>query len=143
VSVVSEAAAELELMEALETRVDVLEIAWAAGLFEGEGSISTRRAPSDRVNKTFRTYPELCLDSTDEDVVVRFAAAVGGGRVYGPYRATRPNHKPRWRCVLVGQAARAALELIGPYLCERRTARMHEVLALSDEPIRKQKRRSV
>ena len=48
--------------------------AWAAGLFEGEGSIVPSSAGAIR----------LQLKMTDEDVVRRFGELVGG-RVYGPY----------------------------------------------------------
>lgn len=46
------------------------EIAWAAGLFEGEGSISAER---------------LQLKMITEESVRRFGAALGVGKVYGPY----------------------------------------------------------
>lgn len=109
-----------------------MEIAWAAGLFEGEGSIQLWRE-----GKSDRLYPRLDLASTDEDVVRRFSNAVGTGRVYGPY--SRPNRKTFWRCLLHGQDARHALDLIGPWLGERRAARMQQVLEQSDVPARHRK----
>jgi hypothetical protein len=51
------------------------EFSWAVGLFEGEGTVT-------RCGGRFR----LALKMTDHDVVRRFAAAVGVGRVYGPYQ---------------------------------------------------------
>jgi hypothetical protein len=62
------------------------EIAWAAGLFEGEGCISYIR-PWGR-------EPDIqaALAMTDEDVVRRFDEIVDRGRVYGPYHP--PFHRP-------------------------------------------------
>jgi hypothetical protein len=51
-------------------------LAWAAGLFEGEGSISTRHG-----------RPILQLKMCDREIVERFAEAVGTpNRVLGPYK---------------------------------------------------------
>lgn len=99
-----------------------LEIAWAAGLFEGEGSIYPYRD-----SKSGTHYPRLDLASTDEDVVRRFARIVDGGSVYGPIQ--RPNRKPFWRWQATGTRARLALDLFAPHLGERRSARRTEVLA--------------
>lgn len=100
------------------------EVAWAAGLFEGEGSIELWQASSKA-----RSYPRACLSSTDEDVVRKWNRIVGGGKVLGPYaRPNHPSHKPMWRAVRVGKSAEAVLAAFAPYLGERRTARMNEVL---------------
>ena len=62
-------------------------IAWAAGLFEGEGTIT-------RCDGRLHLRMQL----TDLEVLERFAEIVGTGKIYGPY--TRPfkdgfNRKPR------------------------------------------------
>src|SRR5712691_1669149 len=51
-----------------------VEIAWAAGLFEGEGCFTQNRG-----------RPVARLTTTDVDIVVRFAEAIGWGMIYGPY----------------------------------------------------------
>lgn len=98
-------------------------IAWAAGLFEGEGCSSIYGGWKGR------RYPALCLGSTDEDVLRRFARIVKGGNVTGPYRYGK-NVKPMWSW---RAAARADVQRIGrllrPYLGARRRARLREVLA--------------
>jgi hypothetical protein len=69
-----------------------IELAWAAGLFEGEGSVSLMLKASGRPSI------QLCLTTTDRDVIDRFALIVGAGKIYGPY--IRPgNRKPQysWR----------------------------------------------
>lgn len=97
------------------------QVVWAAGLFEGEGSVfwanSSRRA-------------EMRLASTDEDVVRRFHEVVGVGSVGGPYMAAKST-KPFWNWVCAGyhhvQAVGAAF---WPFLGERRQAKVREVLTL-------------
>lgn len=64
-------------------------IAWAAGLFEGEGCASFRS--SHRTKRSF----DLALASTDEDVVRRFLATVKHGTIYGP-KWGRRSTKPYW-----------------------------------------------
>ena len=59
------------------------EIAWAAGLFEGEGCATVSNG-----------RPRLVLRMTDEESVRRFGDTVGIGRVYGPY--TYPGKSPIW-----------------------------------------------
>jgi len=57
------------------------EIAWAAGLFEGEGCITMTSG-----------HAVLRLSNTDEWVVRRFAEIVGRGVVYGPYENRSNDH---------------------------------------------------
>lgn len=60
-------------------------IAWAAGLFEGEGCSSWN-------NRNKRI--SLQLATTDEDVVLRFKRAIGNiGIVNGPYQPKNPKAK--------------------------------------------------
>ena len=61
------------------------DIAWATGLFEGEGCITASGGTA-----AART-PELHLDMTDEDVVRRLAIVLGGN-VTGPYH--KGSNKP-------------------------------------------------
>lgn len=72
--------------------MESVELAWAAGLFEGEGSCFARKKDSGH------HYIELSLASTDEDVLRRFHDAVGVGTVHGPRKL--PGRKPiwTWRC---------------------------------------------
>lgn len=73
------------------------EIAWAAGLFEGEGSIS----PSNRkrgLGKGIR----LQINMTDLDVLERFRDVVGCGYIYksappDSCKATRGQRKQMWK----------------------------------------------
>lgn len=97
---------------------------WAAGLFEGEGTILIRKRPEDQI--------ALSLTSTDEDVVTEFFRVVNGGRVYGPYQYKSSN-KPFWKWNADGRFARPILKLLLPYLCKRRGQRAEEALRRYDE----------
>lgn len=108
------------------------QIVWAAGLFEGEGSVSFRRLEK----RAHRISCVMQLSSTDEDVVSRFADCVGCGRVTGPYRNRQWWHgekvevgKPywSWKCQACG-AVYALLAKFYPFLGERRQKRAREVM---------------
>lgn len=102
-------------------RVSVQETAWAAGLFEGEGSIYVRRIPP--------AYVQLTIVSTDRDVLARFAEIAGAGLVRLAVPATA-DHKAqyRWHTARRADAARILGEL-RPWFGERRGARADEALA--------------
>jgi hypothetical protein len=107
------------------------EIAWAAGLFEGEGHLSQMR---HRRRKDGATTVSLLagLVSTDQDVVARFHAIVGVGNV-----TIRQPSNPRAKRQWIWQAAavddvRRVVRLFAPWLCTRRAARVAEVLAAYD-----------
>lgn len=91
--------------------------AWMAGLFEGEGSFLADNGGKIRVS----------IAMTDRDVVDRFARLTGAN-LLGPYRyANGGTRKPSYRVVVNGPRAVALIELIWPYLGERRRARAVEL----------------
>lgn len=103
------------------------EIAWAAGLFEGEGSMSVRS--NHGVN--------LYLGMTDEDTVRRFHSVMGAGQVYTKRRA-RAHYKIlyAWHCDRSADVTRI-LNLFFPWFGERRrerAAEMFERLAKNPGP---------
>jgi hypothetical protein len=104
------------------------DIAWAAGLFEGEGFITPMRQRR-RKDGVATVSVLMGLGMTDQDVVARFHAIVGVGNVTIRERPD-PRHKRMW----VWQAAAIAdvqhvVRLLSPWLGERRLARAQEVLA--------------
>jgi hypothetical protein len=66
--------------------MDIRDVAWAAGLFEAEGSIS-HSLPKGR--KTRRPTLDVSQAATDTapTVLVRFREIVEGGSLFGPYRS--------------------------------------------------------
>jgi hypothetical protein len=95
------------------------EIAWVAGLFEGEGSITHVRG---------RT--QLRIQMTDHEVLERFLEIVGAGKIYGPYALQGRDgyrRKPRWIWVCDGLMVRAIFKTLAPWLSTRRRDRARQV----------------
>lgn len=83
------------------------DLAWIAGLYEGEGSIIFTR----------KSGLYLSLGSTDRDVLERLQDCIGAGGIYGPYDA---GHKPVYHYRVPGKVAYATFVAIWPWLCSRR-----------------------
>jgi hypothetical protein len=91
------------------------EIAWAAGLFEGEGCFAWTGTPS------------VILGMTDRDIVERFAAIVGFGLLYEEPRRPPEQTLYRWRANGF-ENVQAVLAMLWQWLGPRRRARAVEVL---------------
>ena len=95
-----------------------LDVAWAAGLFEGEGCIS--------INK--RQQIRLDLAMTDQDVVKRFKAIVCAGAINV---WTKPGFKPLFRWSIAARADVVdVLNLLQPFFGDRRYAKSQEALSI-------------
>lgn len=93
----------------MQTDRSPLDVAWAAGLFEGEGCITPRG----------RTSGELILGTTDLDVVERFREVVGLG---GISTEPRPPYKTLFRWSVTNAAdCTTVLNALLPFFGERRT----------------------
>lgn len=101
------------------------EVAWAAGVIEGEGSIFLRL--SGRGVGSTRNVPSVKVSMTDEDVVRRVAAIAGFGSV-----STTVNKSGslmyQWQCSR-RDVVPPFLILIRPWMGARRTAQIDGVLA--------------
>lgn len=106
-----------------------VDIAWAAGLFEGEGSWSTTHPDKGRGGT--RRYLRVCLQTSDLDVLERFRDTVECGSIYAVRPdSRRPHGRPMYQWTVSGEDTfRSLLELFRPYLGERRIARAEELLA--------------
>ena len=74
------------------------DVAWAAGLFEGEGTINTGKSYYVNGEKRARKTPQITIriGMTDIEPLERFAA-IFGGSVTGPYKDKRKDwYKPYW-----------------------------------------------
>lgn len=97
------------------------ELAWAAGLFEGEGCIKGDRYKGSMV---FRLH----LNSTDRDTVYRFAKIINVGHVrYDEYE--NPKWSPQW-CWYASsfEDVQAIIIMLWPWLGNRRQARALKLL---------------
>lgn len=102
--------------------------AWAAGLFEGEGTFCVgNRKRRTRLGTT--SYPHVALVMADRDIVERFAEIIGIGN-FGPARASQDQEMGRyWRWGGNGfEAFQATAALFWPWLGERRRAKIREVM---------------
>lgn len=99
------------------------EVAWAAGLFEGEGCISKQSGATKRCVR-------LNIDSTDLDVLERLPRIFTVGTITGP--TCIANRKPIWHYNINKQGdILMVMELIGPFLGKRRMARWLELKTLA------------
>jgi hypothetical protein len=94
--------------------MDRAEIAWAAGLFEGEGTFI-------RQTRNGRTRIGFALATTDRDVLERFAAIVGVGAIHPTSRWAEMSTKPiyRWSATANKDVQRLT-NLLMPWLGQRR-----------------------
>lgn len=114
-----------------------IEIAWAAGLFEGEGSILYGKYtyPSGRDY----TRRRLSMQMSDEDVLRRFVAIVDAGKVIEvtrQHRVNRENHTVMfvWEINRWADVERITKAFL-PYLGERRRTKAEALLADPAGPI--------
>jgi hypothetical protein len=70
-------------------------------------------APSKRGHTT-----QIAIPQAHPQVLERFVAAVGVGKVFGPYRARKKNWSTRWQVRIYGKDARAAIASLLPYLSD-------------------------
>lgn len=72
------------------------DLAWTAGLYEGEGTVYLING---------RRWPVVQLGMTDREPLGRLRR-IWGGRLNGPYsNPKRPQDKPMWRWSFTGRAA--------------------------------------
>jgi hypothetical protein len=96
-----------------------VELAWAAGLFEGEGAIKIDRASA------YQCRLMVALRMTDLDIVCFFHERWGGS--FGPHKV-RPECRPQWSWAVVSRMAGAFLEDVSPYF---RSPRVREKAAVA------------
>lgn len=102
-------------------------VGWAAGLFEGEGSVS--RTISKRDGREYH-YPVASLAMIDEDTVRKFAGVVGVGNVSGPHGPYGTSKLPQWRWCAYGHTkVSTILEQFEPFLGTRRKEKFATSLA--------------
>jgi hypothetical protein len=95
------------------------DLAWAGGLFEGEGCFTFRRTDGRAGVAT--------ISMTDEDTLRRFHDVVGFGVLHQLTRS--PSHKPLWRWDARSfEHIQCLVAFLWPWLGSRRRKRAREVL---------------
>ena len=105
------------------------ELAWAAGFFDGEGSVFVNhisRVPHpDRPGNP--GYPcvsvTMSVSQVEPQPLTRFAAAVSGRRPTGPYKTRHAKGRPYYRWDACGRpSVHRILLLLWPYLSDPKKA---------------------
>lgn len=86
------------------------ELAWAAGFYDGEGSTSVATVKQSS-GKTYR-YIKMSVSQNEREPLERFMAAVGEGKIVGPYKGRPRIH--HWN--VVGAGASRTYSRIEPFL---------------------------
>lgn len=113
------------------------DIAWASGLFEGEGWF--RRTPVGK-----RVYLSIGIETRDLDVITKFVGILRTNGVQPEFRTQsriikrerakkNPNHSDIYRWTTSGHTASHAYSLMRPYLGVRRRAKADAILAEAAE----------
>lgn len=99
------------------------ELAWAAGFWDGEGSCGCYSKNDRQTRKSNRrasdTYLRASVNQTDREPLDRFLAAVGVGKLYGPYTPKKNllSQTPYWGVQISGRAVDDLFQILWPYLC--------------------------
>lgn len=101
------------------------DIAWLAGLLEGEGHFSCHNKGDGHLRKSIG----IQLKMTDEDVVLRAAALLGARAHENNWARDNRDHQTVWRCAVSGAKAERIMRLVRPYMGQRRGAKIDEILA--------------
>lgn len=99
--------------------IGTVEVAWLAGLLEGEGCF---------FNVVKGYAPRVALAMTDRDVVERASDLMGSPQVF-VRRPQNSKHKDQYWCMLTGARAVGVMFTIYPFMGERRRAKIREVIA--------------
>lgn len=87
-----------------------IELAWAAGFFDGEGSTICVIYPSSTIRRL-----DLVVSQVHRNTLERFQRAIGNiGRIQNP--RILPNRQPIYRFIAHGDQAREALNDLWPFL---------------------------
>jgi hypothetical protein len=112
------------------------EIAWLAGIIEGEGCITIR----------YRPHPEIVVKvkMTDEDVISNLQKVSGIGKLGKPHTPKNPKWSPTWTWTVSAIAdCWTILWLIRPWMGRRRLARIQEALDILEAKLKKRKTSSI
>lgn len=113
-----------------------LELAWAAGFFDGEGHISARRVklkPREDGIQRYGRRLQFRINQIDTAVLERFRTAVGYGTIYVLSRKRKPNHSDIFCYAVNGSAQiRVVATKLLPYVSPVKHKQITEALAEYD-----------
>lgn len=110
------------------------EIAWASGIFEGEGCFTITHGSYVTKSEGRKRWPfaRAQMKMADEGVIRRFHGIVGVGSVHQQDPSPSSTSKKTQWCwqTSAKKDVRYVIELLQPWLSERRQERAKELLAL-------------
>lgn len=111
---------------------DHIQLAWAAGLFEGEGNFSQYEYKG--VNGSIY-YPRAALVSSDKDILERFQEIVGLGNITSKKKNLGKKDMWVWQTGSV-EKTQALYAMLWKWLGERRKDRIREIVLCSRQGIK-------
>ena len=102
------------------------ELAWLAGLLEGEGCFSWSKQHSERHKK--KIVPLIVVGMTDRDVIEHVAKIWDRNVILCSPHKNRYGEKQMYQTRLYGKAAALLMAQLRPYMFGRRRAKIDEVL---------------
>jgi hypothetical protein len=98
-----------------------IEIAWLAGLLEGEGSFYHSWTCGN-------PYPRIYVCSTDKDVIEKVANLMNSKVHLRSERSLKLGWSTQWATSLQGRKATNIMKAILPYMGERRSSKIRSLL---------------
>ncbi len=125
----------------LLNNLTVAELAYIAGIIDGEGSITMGPRKSPVTGLRCR-IPEITVTSVDKELTDWLKQRMGGS-VARKSRSTKPNHKDQWCWLVRGAMATDVARAVLPYIViERRRRRIEKLLTLKSSGWSKTQRES-
>lgn len=96
----------------IDTRVDINDFMWFAGLYEGGGNIYLNPK---------KKQLQISICSTDRDAIEKVLRIIQKGTIQGPYNKNVLNRKPFYYwAVNTSKGVEIIANALFPYLCDRR-----------------------
>lgn len=100
----------------ISTTCATVDLAWAAGIIDGEGCVRLERRVQG-VNPTF--ILTVIVANTDPRIVTRLAEIFGLGTIHGR-KYSNPRNRPSFAWKVSSRQAEHVLRLVAPYLVSKR-----------------------
>lgn len=105
--------------------MDKFDLGWIVGILEGEGCFTTH-SPSRT-----RQYLQVAVAMSDEDTIKRLSGLLNAS--YHKRPDNRPGRLMMYRTQVNGRRAEALMREVRPFLSARRSARIQELLSVSED----------
>jgi hypothetical protein len=112
-------------------KILLLDIAWLAGILEGEGCFQTRKSGG------YKGTPCISLQMTDKDTVEK-VSKLWDAKLYGPYGPYGKSKLQTWQVNIFGKQAAEWMMTIYTLMGQRRQEKIKSILAIwKTQPVMK------